>query len=120
MASFNETITEIERIRTETAKNANSSERVGSTMRLIADRIMKNNETITLLASNWIGNTYSYSLPGLKADNAVIVSADTSSDVNADLYYSANIRGTTNETNIINFKCDRVPASNVRVNIMIF
>lgn len=121
MSTYSETREEIEVIRTETAKNANSAERVGTAMGHIADRILKNAQQITLLASGWSGSTYAYALDGITADSVVFASADPETDANFNAYNSAGIRGTTTAEGIINFKAaNSVPAVDINVLIAVF
>lgn len=83
------------------------------------DSSYRQKETITLLADGWDGNTYAFAHEYVIADTLVISGPDASDDDNLALYVAANIRGTTNELGIINYKCDNVPTEDINVNIML-
>ena len=72
--------------------------------------------TITLTVSAWNDNIQTVSVSGITNDNTIIVSSHPES---FDAYSSAKIKCTTQSTNSLTFICDKVPTTDVKVNIII-
>lgn len=73
-------------------------------------------QTITLTVSAWNNNTQTVAVSGITSDNTVIVSSNPES---FDAYSSAKIKCTAQSTNSLTFICDKVPTTDIKVNIVI-
>lgn len=72
--------------------------------------------SVTLAADGWSDNQQTATASGVTASNAIIVSPDPDYFI---VYGECQIRAVTQATNSVAFKCEDVPAEDVKVNILI-
>lgn len=77
-------------------------------------------ETVTLLASSWVGNKQTVIINGVNPENSIEVVAPEPSSSNYANYVDAGIRCVGEAINELTFQCDSVPSENIAVNIVVY